>query len=152
MARAVRSGPDQRDRRDRRASAGPRRVGYLIAIIINFALLYLLDRQPGWHSIGFLTPATAQVIGLVNMVLAIGLLLNVAYLVADPPWFRELGDLISAAIGLAAAILIWQVFPFTFGPGSPWHWIVRVLIVIAIAGSCLSIVTQIGKLLRGRRT
>ena len=146
MARATRG------RSDQRKSPAARRLGYVIAIVVNFALLYLLDRQPGWHAASFLTPATAQVIGLVNAVLAAGLLLNVAYVLADPLWFRELGDLISAAIGLAAAIRILQVFPFSFGSGSPWNWIAKALLVLAIAGSGVAILAAIGRLLRGKRS
>ena len=32
----------------------------------------------------------------------------------DPPWLKSVGDLATTGIGLAAAILIWQVFPSTW--------------------------------------
>ena len=44
-----------------------RRVGYVIAIAVNAALLYLLNTNPGWEAIPLVTAAADQVIGLVNL-------------------------------------------------------------------------------------
>jgi hypothetical protein len=68
------------------------------------------------------------------------------YLVCDPPWVRSLGDLVTTGIGLAAAIRIWQVFPFDLSSG--WSAAVRVLLVVAIAGSCIALVVQVVSLAR----
>ena len=50
-----------------------RRAGYLVAIVVNAALLFILNGQPGWQALPFLTSATSQVLGLVNLSLAVGL-------------------------------------------------------------------------------
>jgi hypothetical protein len=68
------------------------------------------------------------------------------YLAYDPPWVRSLGDLVTTGVGLAAAIRLWQVFPFALSPG--WSTAVRVLLVVAIAGSCIALVAQIVSLAR----
>ena len=71
---------------------------------------------------------TGQVLWLVNLSLAAGIAANVVYLAYDPPWVRSLGDLVTTGIGLAAAIRIWQVFPFALSSGwstacvSCWSW------------------------------
>ena len=127
----------------RRPRPAGRRAGYLIAVVVNAALLFVLNGQPGWQALPFLTSATSQVLGLVNLSLATGLAVNLVYLAYDPPWLKSLGDLLTAGIGLAVAIRLWQVFPFAFH-GS-WAWCataVRVLLVIGIAGCCVSIVVQ----------
>jgi hypothetical protein len=127
----------------RRARPAGRRFGYLVAIAVNAALLFVLNGQPGWQAVPFLTSATSQVLGLVNLSLAAGLAVNLVYLAYDPRWLKSLGDLLTAAIGLAVAVRLWQVFPFAFH-GS-WAWCataVRILLIVGIAGCGISIVVQ----------
>jgi hypothetical protein len=133
----------------RRPSAAARRVGYLVGIVVSAALLFILNGQPGWQALPFLTSDTSQVIGLVNLSLAVSLSLNVVYLFYDPPWLKSLGDLITSGIGLAVAIRIWQVFPFVFqGSAAWWSTAVRVLLILVIVGSAISIVVQAVSLAR----
>jgi len=94
----------------------------------------------------FLTSDTGQVLWLVNLSLAAGIAANAVYLAYDPPWVRSLGDLATTGIGLATAIRLWQVFPFALSSG--WSIAVRVLLVVAIAGSCIALVVQIVSLAR----
>ena len=130
----------------RSRSAGARRAGYLLAIGFSAALLVVLNGSPGWQAVPFLTSDTGQVLWLVNLSLAAGIAANVVYLACDPPWVRSLGDLATTGIGLAAAIRVWQVFPF--GLSSGWSAAVRVLLVVAIAGSCIALVVQVVSLAR----
>jgi hypothetical protein len=132
----------------RRPSAGARRVGYCFGILFSTALLVVLNSWPGWQAIPFLTSDTEQVLWLVNLSLAAGIAANVVYLAYDPPWLKSLGDLATTGIGLAAAIRIWQVFPFALSSG--WSAAVRALLVVAIAGSCIALVVQMVSLARWR--
>ena len=130
----------------RRGSAGARRAGYCDAIGVSAALLFVLNGSPGWQAIPFLASDTDQVLWLVNLSLAAGIAANAVYLAYDPPWVRSLGDLVTTGIGLATAIRIWQVFPFAMSSG--WSTAVRVLLAIAIAGSCIALVVQVVSLAR----
>jgi hypothetical protein len=133
----------------RRPSAAARRVGYLVGIVVSAALLFVLNGQPGWQALPFLTSDTSQVIGLVNLSLAVSLSVNVVYLFYDRPWLKSLGDLITAGIGMAVAIRVWQVFPFAFhGSAAWWSTAVRVLLVLVIVCSAISIVVQAVSLAR----
>ena len=133
----------------RRPSAAARRVGYLVGVVVSAALLFVLNAQPGWQALPFLTSDTSQVIGLVNLSLAVSLAVNVVYLFYDPPWLKSLGDLITCGIGLAVAIRIWQVFPFAFhGSSAWWSTAARVLLILVIVGSAISIVVQAVSLAR----
>lgn len=128
-------------------SAAFRRLGYLISIIINGALLYLINESPGWQAVPVLTPSTTQVLGIVNLALAVSLAVNVVYLAYDARWLRALGDLATTSIGLAAALTIWQVFPFAFhGSAAGWSVVARVLIMVAIVGSCIAILVNLVRL------
>ena len=120
------------------------RAGYGVAVGFGAALLFVLNGSPGWQAIPFLTSDTTQVLWLVNLSLAAGIAANLVYLAYDPSWLKSLGDLATTGIGLAAAIRIWQVFPFDLSSG--WSTAVRVLLVIAIAGSCIALVVQAGSL------
>jgi hypothetical protein len=130
----------------RRPSAGARRAGYGLAIVFSTAMLVVLNVAPGWQAIPFLTSDTTQVLWLVNLSLAAGIAASVVYLAYDPPWLKSLGDLVTTGIGLAAAIRIWQVFPFDLSSG--WAAGVRALLVVAIAGSCIALLVQIITLAR----
>lgn len=117
----------------RRQSVAARRAGYVIAIVINATLLYVVNVWPGWQAVSFLTEDTRQVLGLVNLSLAAGVVANVAYLAHDGPLLKALGDLVTTGIGLAAVVRVWQVFPFDFrGWSYDWSFLVHVLLMVGI--------------------
>lgn len=120
------------------AAAG-RRIGYLVAVAVNAVLLYLVNVAPGWRAVPFLTDSTTRVLGLVNASLALGLVLNIWYAVADPRRGKRFGDLVTTVVGLAVVVRIWQVFPFDFtGDAAGWAVPVRVLLVVAIVGTAVA--------------
>lgn len=133
-----------------RPTPAARRAGYVVAIVVNAALLYLVNRWPGWEAVPFLTDTTVLVIGLVNASLVVGVVANLVYLVADPPRLRSLGDLVTTSVGLAAIVRIWQVFPFDV-TGTPWEAVLRVLLALAAFGSGVGIIVALVGVVRGRR-
>jgi hypothetical protein len=130
-----------------------RRVGYAFGVAANAVLLVLVNRWPGWEELSFLTPDTERVLGIVNLSLAVGLAANLAYLVLDRPVVKRVGDLVTTAVGLAAMVRVWQVFPFDF---SDYRFdatvLVRVLLVIGIVGSVIALVVALFSLGRRRGT
>jgi len=110
--------------------------------VINAAMLYLINRQPGWDAVRFLTADTRLVLGWVNLSIFAGLLFNLVYLAMDPPWFKALGDLVTTGISVVALIKIWRVFPFDFTDGTPWPILARIVLVVAILGSLIAVVVQ----------
>ncbi len=128
----------------RRPSVAARRVGYLVAVVVNGVLLYAANGWPGWDVLPFLTADTALVMGAVNASIVTNLGVNVVYLVRDDPWLRSLGDLATIAVGLVALLRVWQVFPLDFGTGGfDWSVVARVLLGVGIAGSVLGIVVAV---------
>lgn len=127
-----------------RPSAAARRGGYGISVLIGAALLYLINIDPGWRALPFLTPDTGQVLTVVNISIAAGLLVNLVYLGHDPRWVTALGALVTTGIGLVPLVRLWEVFPFDFGGSAfPWAQLVRVVLVVAIAGSVIAIVVNV---------
>ena len=131
-----------------RPSVAARRAGYAIAFAINAALLFAINVEPGWQVLPFLTDSTTEVLGLVNLSLAAGLAVNAAYFAHDAAWLKSLGDLVTAGIGLAVAIRIWQVFPFEFHGSFDWALLVRILLVLAMAGTGIAIAVSVISLVR----
>ncbi|HZK59957.1 MAG TPA: hypothetical protein VFC59_08875 [Cryobacterium sp.] len=131
-------------------AGGPaRRVGYLIAALINGALLYFANVWPGWQVLPFLADNARQVLDIVNVSLIAGIVVNVVYLFLDLSWLKALGDLVTLGIGLAVLARLWQVFPFDFqGSSFDWALLVRILLVVAGVGSAIGIIVQVVMLIR----
>jgi len=131
-----------------RGEAKPtRRVGYLVAVIVNVVIWILVNVSPGWQALPFLTDDFTRVLWLANLSLVTSALVNAAYLLYDPAWFRSVTQIGVLAVGLAASVRTWQVFPFDFsGSSIPWAGITRALIIIAIFGSVIALVSELVKL------
>ena len=119
-----------------------RRFGYLVAVLINAVLLYAANVSPGWEAVPFLTADTVLVMGLVNASIIVSLAANAAYLITDPPWFKDLGTVLTSAVGFVATARIWKVFPFDFtGSAVDWTVVVRIMLVLGLVGSAIGVIT-----------
>ena len=133
----------------RRPPVATRRIGYVIAAAINTALMYAINVWPGWQTVPFLTDATHRVLGLVTFSLAMSLIVNVIFLFADPPWVKAFGNLVTAGIGLAVLVRVFQVFPFDFTTSSfDWGLLIRVVMGVGIAGAALGVLVGFVSLMR----
>ncbi|MFZ5869085.1 MAG: hypothetical protein ACOYXW_00915 [Actinomycetota bacterium] len=136
MSRPLTSPP-----RARKVASG--RVGYVVAAVVNAALLLFLNAWPGWEALPFLTDRAGEVIGLVNVSLVVGVVVNIVYVLRDAAWVTALGALVTTGVGLVVLVRIWQVFPLDVaGPAFDATTVVRVLLVIAIVGSVIGLVVQ----------
>jgi hypothetical protein len=128
---------------DKRPSVGARRAGYVIAVLLNAALLVLVNRWPGWEALPFLTTDTRLVIAVVNASVLVNLAANLVYLARDPRWLKALGDTLTTAVGLVAMVRIWQVFPFDFGDSSvDWTLLARVALGLGIVGAAIGVIVN----------
>lgn len=131
---------------------GARRAGYVVAVAINGLLLFGINVSPGWPVVPFLTPDMADVLPWINASLAAGILANAVYLFRDTPRVKGIGDLATEVVGLVAVVRLWQVFPFDFGAEpSAWAAVVRVLLIVAVAGTAIAVIVSVVTALRGRR-
>jgi hypothetical protein len=121
----------------------------MIGALVNACLLYAVHVWPGWEAVPFLTEDMTEVLGLVSATIVVGIAANLVYAISDPVWVRSLGDLVTTSVGLAAAIQLWQVFPFDFSAYSfDWALVTRTVLVVAIVGSAIGILVAAGKLVR----
>ena len=132
----------------KRPSTASRRAGYVIAVVINAVLLWLIHVWPGWDVVPFLTADFESVLWLVNLSLIVTIALNLIYLVRDPKWLTATGAIVTTVIGLVAAVRMLQVFPFDFDDSDIWPVVFRVLLWVAIVGSVIGIITNLVTLVR----
>ncbi|MEU5265549.1 hypothetical protein [Amycolatopsis sp. NPDC021455] len=135
--------------RTRRPPVRTRLAGYLAGVVVNGALLALINGRPGWAAVPFLTDGFAAVVGVVDVALVAGLVTGFVHLWHDPEWLVTADGLVTTGAGLVALVRIWQVFPFDFGAtSSDWATAARVVLAIGIAGSVLGLVTGLVDLVR----
>ena len=124
-----------------------RKVGYLVAVLVNGAMLVVVNVRPGWRELSFLTQDFVGILWLVNLSIVAGAVINVTYLLYDPAWFKSVCQVGMSAIGLATAIRMLRVFPFNFSAYSfDWAALARLLLVLAIFGSVVAIIVELVRL------
>ena len=125
-------------------SLAARRAGYVIGALVNVVMLGAVNVWPGWQAVPFLTDDMTRVLGLVNASIAVGVLVNLAYIVSDRPLVKAVGDIAQPVVGIAALVRMWQVFPFDFEPGSlDWELLARWAIAVGVAGSVIAIIVAV---------
>jgi hypothetical protein len=124
-----------------------RRVGYLVAIAVDAALLFIVDKLSAWD-LAFLTNDLDRVTPIISLSLLVGAAVNAAFLIYDPQWFKSLGQISSLGVSLAATMRIYDVFPFDFNQYTfEWAILVRIGLVVAIMGTLVGLLVEVVKLL-----
>jgi hypothetical protein len=142
------AGPVASGARDRRPSRATRRTGYVFGLLANLLLLWLINAWPGWEAVPFLTGGFRDVLWLVDLSLWAGVVTNAIYVLRDPRWLTSLGGAATAAIGLAAVVGLWQVFPFDLNGVDAWTVLFRVALALGMIGSGIGIVVNTVTLVR----
>jgi hypothetical protein len=136
----------------KRPTVAARRSGYLVAGLVNAAVLYATNAWPGWEEVPFLTDDTRSVLPLVNASIIVGLVANLLYLISDPRWLKALGDILTTAVGVVAMVRIWQIFPFDFGDSSfDWTLLVHTALAVGIVGSAIGVIVGFVSLAKAAR-
>jgi hypothetical protein len=133
----------------RAGSSGSRRVGYVIAVLVNTVLLFLLNVSPGWAAVPFLTATFTQVLPWINLSLAVSVVANVLYVAFDQRWFIAGCQIVLSAIALIVAMQLLRVFPFDFSAYQfDWQQVTRISLSIGVLGSAVSVLVSCGQLAR----
>lgn len=132
-----------------RPRTGARRFGYVVAILVNLILAWLVAVWPGWDVVPFLTEDTTDVLPFVYASIATSILVNLVYVADDRPAVKATGELVNALVGFVSVIRIWQVFPFDFdGQWVGWEWLVYIALVVGGFGTAIGAVVQVVTLVR----
>lgn len=143
------SAPEAQPAADGARRRGGTRLGYVVAVLVNLALWYLVNVRPGWQEIPFLTEDFTQVLDVLNLSLLAGAVANAAYLGYDAAWFRSLTQIGLLGISLVVLYRMLVVFPFDLqGEGTDWAWAARVLLVLGLVGTGIGLLAEAGRLVR----
>ena len=156
MTQVLRSGGDTRPdvapvpaRRSSPRSRTTRRVGYVVAALVDGAVLWVANHLLGWGWPPFLTDGFEDLLPWVNMSLVSTIAVNLLWTWRDPAWFKRLAQLGLNAISLVVIVRSWQIFPLDFtGYWSGWATLARIALGIAFFGVVVDTVTRLVGLTR----
>ena len=125
----------------------------MVAIIVNLLVYGFINTWPGWDSFDFVTADAADVVPLVNLSIGVSILANIVYLVVDAPRVKAIGEMVVSAVAMVVSVIVLSVFPFDFSAYTfPWELLTRVVLVIAVIGSGISVLVNLYRAIRGSAT
>lgn len=140
---------DEPQPRATRTGSGGRRAGYVVAAVINLVLWFLANVDPGWQAVWFLSPSTAQLLPLFNLVILAQAAANVLYAIFDSTGLKRLLEVPLTVLSLWLAVRVLVVFPFDFGPdGGIWSQIVRFIAFVGVFGTAIALIVNIAQLVK----
>ena len=123
-----------------------RRAGYVIAVLVNAVIWFVLNVAPGWQSIGFLSSEFGDVLWLVNLSLIVSVVANLVYLFFDPAWFHAAAQIVVNLVGLIVSWRLLLEFPFDATEG--WTALIKTLLILAMVGSAIGALVEVFRLVR----
>lgn len=127
---------------------GARRAGYIVAIVINAALLYIMNNLLTWEP-PYVTADFAEVLGVINVSISATTLANLVFLTYDPRWFRHLAQIGLSLLSIRVLYTLFIVYPFDLGAGVYDMWLRMALIACAVCAA-IGVLVETIQLLIGR--
>jgi hypothetical protein len=126
-----------------------RRAGFVAAIAVNLAMLWVVDNLLTWGLVPFLTAEFRQVLWLIELSLGATILINASWLAYDVTWFRSFGQIFLNVLSAVVAMTMYRVFPFDFSAYEfAWEPIARAVIVLTVVGLAFGTFAELVKLAR----
>ena len=127
----------------------PTRSGYVVAIVLNLAFLFVVNNLLAWDLIPFLTGDFARVLWILDLSLLATIAVNLVYLGYDPAWFKSVCQIFLGGISMLVSIRMLQVFPFDFTRYQfDWEPVARFVMILGIVAVGIGIVVEVVKLVR----
>jgi hypothetical protein len=116
-----------------------------LAIVINAALLVLVNFVIKWDHVSFLTPRYKDLVWLLNFSLAVTVLANYFLIISRREWFTELCHVLASGVSLVFAARVLQVFPFDFSAYTGFNWTLaaRILLIFLVAVTALATLVEL---------
>lgn len=130
-----------------------RRIGYLIAALVDVVALFLINVAPGWRALPVLTEDAAAVAVTATIALAVALVFHLACLLRPHRAPARLADAVTTAAALIPLAHLRAAFPFAFDDGAAdWADITRTALTIAIGVMSIMLLVQLVLLVRALTT
>ncbi|HEX2404606.1 MAG TPA: hypothetical protein VHM29_07880 [Acidimicrobiia bacterium] len=125
-----------------------RRVGYVISIVINVAMLVIVQNLLEWGWLPFLTDEFAEVVPWISLSLIASIVVNIIYQIDDSQIVKSVGQIAVNLISVWVTYTILTVFPFDFsGYQFDWEIVTRVVLILAIVGAGIGALVEAIKLI-----
>jgi len=129
-----------------------RRIGYVVAILVNLAFLAIINAWPGWEAMPFVTADAVEVVPLVNASIVVSMLANLLFMFEDRPRFKAAGDVVTGIVSIVAISAMLTVYPFDFSAYAfPWELLTKVALWIALIGTGIAVIVNLVKAFAGPR-
>jgi len=126
------------------------RFGYAIAVVLNVAMLIVVQNVLDWGWLPFLTEDFADVIHWISLSLVVSIVVNLVYQLTDTTVVKSTGQILSNLISIVVTYQVLTVFPFDFSNyGFDWALVTRIVMVLAMVGAGLGVLTEVAKLTGG---
>lgn len=117
-----------------------RQFGYIIAIAVNIALIYIANNLLNWN-VPFLTKDYTQCLWAVNLSLGVTIFINFIFIFFDRKWFKNLMQAFGNVFAFISGFIFWRVFPLNLSDSLAR--IVNFALIIALGAIVLSTMIEL---------
>ena len=115
----------------------PSKFNYVIAILVNFLLLYVFNHLLEWK-FPFVTLAWNDAVWALNLSIAVHILAYALLIIINPLWVRRLMKIVQHSAGFLSTLVLYSVFPFDLGPGIAnvalhWAFLIALIVIPIVA-------------------
>jgi len=125
---------------------GGRRFGYLISILVNGAIYYVINNIPIWNYVPFLTEGYRNVLWIANISIGVTVFMYATFMVFDPRWYRSLMQAVANIFSFYSIEIFRREFPLDLS-GSAAHW-VNIGLLVLMGIMILSTISEISSAVR----
>lgn len=114
---------------EKQASSG-KRFGYIIAMLVNAALIYVFNNILSWN-IPFLLPTFEDCLWVIRLSLSATIFVNFIFIFFDVNWFHHLMQVILNVFSWLSTYFLYTIFPFEF-PSELWTQIAKIVFIFLL--------------------
>jgi hypothetical protein len=108
-----------------------------------FVILYLVRNYEKWN-LPFLTSDFDRCLFYIELSIWLNIAANILFIFYDNKWFKHLVHSVTDAGGALSIIMIYVIYPFSFGD-EPWNKWVRIGLLVLFGFTVLSILVNLIK-------
>lgn len=130
------------------SSVSGRRFGYVVNIVVNVILIYVVTHLSDWD-VPFLTNDFGAVVPPLRASMLASIVVSLVLLCYDARWMRRIGQLVQNGFAMLAVYALYQVFPFSIEV--PFvEQALRIALIVSMVGIVIGSVFELVRLLTGR--
>lgn len=130
-----------------RMTAGTKRFGYGVAVIVNLVLLWIVQNIVAWDVVPFLTEEFEQVVSITTFSLLLSAIANAVFIFRDTGRLKKAIDVLTTGVTFAVVVRTYQVFPFEF-ESAFWDGTLHVLMILVAIAMVAAVIALLAQLIR----